>query len=145
MGLLDLAGHHVVVALGAPDLNTKDQRGHRLSHGLRIVLPLVEELHQTALIWLRRPRHDEVAHQAVPRAILAEGCLQKLVPPMIASLGLGIARRASQPEHIEHLSEVPWMLGMGQQSIDGGFTPLPGGQPLKTGLLLFGGNPPHEI
>ena len=64
---------------------------------------------------------------------------------MIASLGLGIACRASQPEHIEHLSEVPWMLGMGQQSIDGGFTPVPGRQPLKTSHLFFGGNPPHEI
>jgi hypothetical protein len=145
MGLLDLAGHHVVMALGAPDLQAEDQRGHRLGHGLRIVLPLVEELHQAALLRLRGPSHDEIAHHRIPRAIFAERGFEELVPPVIATLGLGIARRTSHPEHIKHLPEVPRMLGVGQQSIDRGFTPLPGGQSLKTGHLLFGGNPPHQI
>ena len=145
MSLLDLAGHHVVVALGASDLDAEDQRGHRLSHGLRIVLPLVEKLHQPALIWLRGPGQDEIAHHRIPRAILAERHFEELVPQMIATLRLSVARRASHPEHIKHLPEVPWMVGMGQQSIDHEFTPLPDWQSLKTGRLLFGGNPPHKI
>ena len=50
MGLLDLARDHVVVALGALDLHPEDQRSHRLGHGLRVVLPLVEELNQPPLL-----------------------------------------------------------------------------------------------
>ena len=110
MGLLDLTGERMVVALGAVDAGAVDERGDSLGDRLMVVAPLVEKPRRPLVVCARRSGDEDLADDAVPGAVGAEGMLE-IRPPAAAPAAL-LARFPFSPPHQEHIPQLAHPHGM---------------------------------